>query len=220
VPSPHLVLEEPRQQQALCTRRFHHQAVLPQRRIRHKMIEDRAEIGRRSQVGASAGRGLGVVREHARVVQQLLSIDARIADVPKTDEKELQNVPLIGREQLPQRTHDASRVAVPLATYTGWNFRDPSIGAPEQRTAFMGSYFPLPLTREQREAVHDPRLSISDRYASEDDYLARYRAAAEELVKERWILPEDLAGVLKRGKQEWKVAHELGVGVASATDKP
>ena len=31
-------------------------------------------------------------------------------------------------------------IAVPLATYTGWNLRDPSIGAPEQREAFEGSY--------------------------------------------------------------------------------
>jgi len=38
-------------------------------------------------------------------------------------------------------------VAVPLATYTGWNLRDPSIGAPEQRVSFEGSYLAFPRTR-------------------------------------------------------------------------
>ena len=31
-------------------------------------------------------------------------------------------------------------ITVPLATYASWNLRDPSIGAPDQRVAFQGSY--------------------------------------------------------------------------------
>jgi len=34
--------------------------------------------------------------------------------------------------------------AAPLATYVGWNLRDPSIGAPDQRVAFEASYLPFP----------------------------------------------------------------------------
>jgi len=33
---------------------------------------------------------------------------------------------------------------VPLATYTGWNLRDSSIGAPDQRVSFLGSFIPSP----------------------------------------------------------------------------
>ena len=35
------------------------------------------------------------------------------------------------------------KLQLPLATYTGWNLRDPSIGAPEQRESFEGSYIPI-----------------------------------------------------------------------------
>ena len=37
-------------------------------------------------------------------------------------------------------------ISVPLATYTGWNLRDPSIGGAGQRVAFEGSYLPFPET--------------------------------------------------------------------------
>jgi hypothetical protein len=34
-------------------------------------------------------------------------------------------------------------VAAPLATYTGWNLRAASIGAPGERVSFLGSFVPL-----------------------------------------------------------------------------
>ena len=55
-------------------------------------------------------------------------------------------------------------IAVPLATYTGWNLRDPSIGAPEQREAFEGSYLAFPRTAAERDKSGDPRKSIAERY--------------------------------------------------------
>src|SRR5579859_2150997 len=50
-------------------------------------------------------------------------------------------------------------IAAPLATYTGWNLRDPSIGAPTERTAFLGSLLPLPRSTGETTASHDPRRS-------------------------------------------------------------
>jgi hypothetical protein len=94
-------------------------------------------------------------------------------------------------------------ITVPLATYTGWNLRDPSIGASDQRVAFEGSYFPFPRTEDERKKSGDPRMPISQRYAGRDDYLARYAKAVDELVKERWILPEDRAALMERGEAEW-----------------
>jgi hypothetical protein len=98
------------------------------------------------------------------------------------------------------------QITVPLATYTGWNLRDPSIGAPDQRLPFEGSYLPFPKTAEERQKNGDPRKSIAERYSDRDDYLTRYTRAVDDLVKQRWILPEDRAVVLKRGEQEWNEA--------------
>ncbi len=95
-------------------------------------------------------------------------------------------------------------ITVPLATYTGWNLRDPSIGAPDQRVAFEGSYLPFPRTADERKKSGDPRVAVGERYADRDDYLARYGKAVDELVNERWILPEDRASLLKRGEAEWE----------------
>ena len=97
-------------------------------------------------------------------------------------------------------------VAVPLATYTGWNLRDPSIGAPEQRVSFEGSYLAFPKNAAERQKTGDPRLSIAERYSSREDYLGRYGKALDALVKERWILEEDRAAVLARGGAEWDEA--------------
>jgi Alpha/beta hydrolase domain len=94
-------------------------------------------------------------------------------------------------------------ITVPLATYTGWNLRDPSIGAPDQRVSFEASYIPFPRTAAERQKTGDPRNSIAERYTSREDYLARYKKAVDDLVQQRWILPEDRAALLHRGELEW-----------------
>jgi hypothetical protein len=95
---------------------------------------------------------------------------------------------------------------VPLATYTGWSLRDPSIGAPGQRCAFVGSYIPFARTAEDRKKSGDPRKSIAERYANREDYLARFTKALDELVAARWILAEDRGAMLQSGEREWAEA--------------
>jgi hypothetical protein len=97
-------------------------------------------------------------------------------------------------------------LVVPLGTYTGWNLRDPSIGAPEQRVAFEGSYIPFARTAEERRKAGDPRKSIQERYANREDYLGRFGQALDALVEQRWILPEDRGALMLRGRQEWDEA--------------
>jgi Alpha/beta hydrolase domain len=97
---------------------------------------------------------------------------------------------------------------VPLATYTGWNLRDPSIGAPEQRVSFLGSWIPLARTAEERKKSGDPRPSIGERYASREEYMVKFEQAAKKLVEQRFLLQEDLPAILERGKLEWKVIAE------------
>jgi hypothetical protein len=97
-------------------------------------------------------------------------------------------------------------ITVPLATYAAWNLRDPSIGAPEERVSFEASYLPFPKTATERKEKRDPRMSIEERYARREDYLASYNGAVQELVKTRWILPEDRDSLIRRGEQEWEEA--------------
>jgi hypothetical protein len=94
-------------------------------------------------------------------------------------------------------------ISVPLATVTGWNLRDPSIGAPSERVSFEGSYIRFAKTEEERKRTSDPRPSIAARYPSKQDYLRRYAQAVDQLVAMRWILPEDRETQMTRAEQEW-----------------
>src|SRR5262249_54784583 len=85
---------------------------------------------------------------------------------------------------------------VPLATYTGWNLRDPSIGAPDQRVSFLGSFIPLAKTLEERRKTGDPRRSIGERYRSREEYLEQFSQAAKRLIQQRFLLQEDLPAVV------------------------
>ena len=98
----------------------------------------------------------------------------------------------------------APDVTVPVATNTGWNFRSQEIGGTHEIVNLMGSYIPFALTKGERQARNDPRLSIEERYRDQADYLAKLRAAAGELVKARYLLPEDVENVIKRGQQQWE----------------
>jgi hypothetical protein len=83
-------------------------------------------------------------------------------------------------------------VAVPLATYTGWNPRHADSGGSGQIIPMQGSVFAFPRDRAERERTGDPRASIAERYASREDYLARARQVAEGLVQQRHLLAEDV----------------------------
>ncbi|HTT78983.1 MAG TPA: alpha/beta hydrolase domain-containing protein [Stellaceae bacterium] len=81
-------------------------------------------------------------------------------------------------------------VAVPLATYTGWNLYRAQPDALADRD---GSMIPFARTRAERRANDDPRDSLEERYGSRRAYVAKVEAAAAELVEERLLLPDDAA---------------------------
>ena len=81
------------------------------------------------------------------------------------------------------------RVAVPVATYTGWNLRSPAIGAPTELLDLQGGRIPFPVTAQEREEAGDPRRAVTERYADFADYRTRYLAAAEPLIAGRYLLP-------------------------------
>jgi hypothetical protein len=94
-------------------------------------------------------------------------------------------------------------LAVPLATYTGWNFTNPQQGNPDLLFPLAGSYIPFSATAEARAASGDPRPSIAERYRDKADFLARVRAAGEELVTNRYLRQDDLQAILERAGNHW-----------------
>lgn len=94
-------------------------------------------------------------------------------------------------------------VAVPLATYTGWNLRADGIGAPEELYSMAGSFIPFARTRTERIQRGDPRPSIQERYPHRDDYLERVRQAAQALVREGFLLERDVGAIVEAAAQRW-----------------
>jgi hypothetical protein len=94
-------------------------------------------------------------------------------------------------------------VTVPLATYTGWNFRSPSIGQPEELLPLTGSFIPFSVTNAAREQAHDPRTSIEERYGSRAQYQGLVTDAATKLVQQRYLLTEDAPRVVERTLAIW-----------------
>ena len=96
-------------------------------------------------------------------------------------------------------------VVVPLATYTGWNFRNQSSGGTDLLRPLIGSYVPFAATRDQRQQANDPRPSVAERYASRDAYVARIKEVAADLVKRRYLLQEDVAPIEARALEHWQL---------------
>ena len=98
-------------------------------------------------------------------------------------------------------------VAVPLATYTGWNLRDSSSGAPGMLAGLTGgltgSTIAFPATRVERERTGDPRPSIEERYESRPVYLEKVRQTAESLVEQRYLLEDEVDALIEQAGVRW-----------------
>jgi hypothetical protein len=94
-------------------------------------------------------------------------------------------------------------VAVPLATYTGWNFRSASIGAPDELYSMIGSTFMFPRTAAERKSAGDPRPSIAERYSGRAAFLKQAAAAAEKLAALGLLLAGDIPMITKSAGEQW-----------------
>jgi hypothetical protein len=79
---------------------------------------------------------------------------------------------------------------VPLGTYTGWNTNASGFYKGRIRTN-TGAVIPFAKTKAERIAAGDPRPSLEERYGTHEKYVAQVRAAAERLVRGRYLLPDD-----------------------------
>lgn len=110
-------------------------------------------------------------------------------------------VPIVdsdGNEVAGIRTPD---VSVPRATYTGWNMRAEAVG-PKAMYSIVGSYLPFAATKEERIAQADDRSSLGERYASGDDYVRQVERAASDLLRQGFLLEEDVERYIEAAKQQ------------------
>ena len=85
-------------------------------------------------------------------------------------------------------------LAVPLATYTGWNLRDPRVGFSDVRASFVGSAIPWPASE------------VVDRYHDRNGYLGRFTEGTLQLIRERFLIADDFATLFDRAGKEWDFA--------------
>jgi len=112
-------------------------------------------------------------------------------------------VPQVDRDGNPVAGLRLPDIAVPLGTYTGWNFRSTAIGGTEQFFPLLGGYVPFASTKAERERAGDPRLSVEERYQSRDQYLTLVRNAAAVLVKDGYLLADDVPTIVSRAGEHW-----------------
>jgi hypothetical protein len=92
---------------------------------------------------------------------------------------------------------------VPLATYLPWHLRTGQPAGTNHLMSFTGTFVPLPLTEANRQAAGDGRPSIERLYKSRAAFLARVDAEARLLVRERFLLAEDVAAAHQRMADTW-----------------
>ena len=83
----------------------------------------------------------------------------------------------------------------PLGTYTGWNVRRAGFSQGDA-CDLTGSYIPFAITKAQRLAAGDPRLSLEERYVTTAGYVNAVTTAVNKLVSERLMLASDAAGAI------------------------
>lgn len=94
-------------------------------------------------------------------------------------------------------------LSVPLGTHTGWNPRAPETGAPEQIMPMQGFSLWFAVDAARRVASGDPRPAILERYRDREDYLARVRDAARDLVDQGYVLDEDIPLIVADAAERW-----------------
>lgn len=115
---------------------------------------------------------------------------------------------------VPQVDADGNEIAgirtpehrVPMATFTGWNFRGAAIGGTAQLVNLLGAAVPFPATK----AAGDPRRALDERYPAKDAYLAAASEAADALVKGRYLRRDDVTAVMARVEAWWTLIHPAG----------
>ena len=111
-------------------------------------------------------------------------------------------------------------VAVPVATFTGWNLRAADHGAHSELVKLAGSYIPFPTTQAEREESGDPRLSVQERYHMLSEYQRQLDNASQSLVADGYLLEEDVARINERQTQRVQHLFPQAKGASETTPTP
>ena len=82
-------------------------------------------------------------------------------------------------------------VEAPVATTTGWALRREGFSKDEGCES-DGQHIPFAITKVERLAAGDPRLSLQERYTNHDGYVMAVTRAAKKLQRQRFLLLEDV----------------------------
>jgi hypothetical protein len=92
---------------------------------------------------------------------------------------------------------------VPLATYLPWHLRTGMPAGADRMVSFTGTFIPFPRTDAERTASADARPSIELLYSSRDAFLRQVDTAALALVRERFLLLDDVKAARQRMADTW-----------------
>lgn len=94
-------------------------------------------------------------------------------------------------------------ILAPAGTYTGWALRKTGF-AENEECQLNGQYIPFAETKADRMASGDPRLSLEERYESEEAHTRAAQDAASGLVAAAFLLSEDVDDAVARATSGWK----------------
>ena len=118
----------------------------------------------------------------------------------KSEKNYITLVPRVNRDGNEIAGIRSINIRVPLGTYTGWSLRKEGYGKGDL-SSLNGMFIPFKETKKERKAAGDPRLSLVERYGSHEKYVEAVRKAAEELISEGFLLPEDAKAEIERAEK-------------------
>jgi acetamidase/formamidase len=118
--------------------------------------------------------GSGVRSIVPPIIKQVIKMKAVRVDA---DGNELGGVPVVLRD-------------APLGTYLGWNIVADGFFK-GQICNYAGGMIPFAVTKAERLAANDPRLSLEERYTNHDGYVAAVREAAANAMARGFLLEAD-----------------------------
>ena len=91
-------------------------------------------------------------------------------------------------------------VAAPIATTTGWALRREGFGENDGGEG-DGQHIPFAVTKEERLAAGDPRLSLEERYGDREGYVRATEKAARQLEADGFLLPADAQAYIDKARE-------------------
>lgn len=120
-------------------------------------------------------------------------------------------VPSVGEDGNETSGIKTPLVAVPVASYTGWNYPAWFDRVDNTRAVRLsGGWLPFPASRDERVRLGDGRRSLNERYRGRGVYQEAVRKAAEDLVARRLMFSEDIPQVVEKAGVMWDWVSEHG----------